>query len=125
MPTSYRIDPSRGLVLSRAWGILSSEEMQDHYHRLLTDPGFRSSYRQLGDLRAVTEFTVGSWAMVETAAAPIFDAGTRRALVAPSDLGYGLSRMFAVYSERTEQDVRVFRDMAEAAAWLDAGPEPQ
>ena len=118
MPTSYRIDPERELVVTRAWGAPSSEDLEAHYANLITDPRFRPSYRQLGDLSAVTTFSVDAWRIAQVAATPVFDTGTRRALIAPSEVGFGLSSIFAAYSERAGQDVRVFRERDEAEAWL-------
>lgn len=47
---------------------------------------------------------------------------SRFAIVAPGDFAYGLARMYGTYrsiDRRTTKEVRVFRSMAEALAWLD------
>jgi hypothetical protein len=119
MSMSYSIDPARRLVLTRVRGIVSTSDMQDLTNRMLADPRFDPEYRGLADLAEVTEVTIDARAMAETAAMPLYQPGTRRALVAPSDIAFGMARMFAVYAERSGQEVRVFRDLAEAERWLE------
>jgi hypothetical protein len=48
--------------------------------------------------------------------------GGRVAVVAPSDVHFGLSRMGAVHSEQVGVAARVFRTADEALRWL--GPPP-
>jgi hypothetical protein len=116
---NYKIDRDRRTVLTRAWGQLSARELLDVMTQLLVDPRFDPTYRSLGDLREVTSITVNPLEAAQTAASPIFAEGTRRAIVATSDVAFGMERMFASFSERCGQKVRVFRDMTAAEAWLD------
>jgi hypothetical protein len=49
-------------------------------------------------------------------------ARSRFAIVAPGDFAYGLARMYGTYrtlDERSTKEVRVFRSMEEAVAWLE------
>jgi hypothetical protein len=124
VPTSYQIDPVQQLVRCRAWGVISNADPRDHYHSLVADPRFRASFRHLVDLQAVTEFTLESWMIAEVASWPVFDAGTRRAIVAETDVAFGLSRMFSLMAERVGQLVRVFRGLEDAEEWLDSPMEP-
>lgn len=119
MGMSYRIDRERRVVLTRAWGVLSTHELVDVTSRILLDPRFDPTYRSLGDLREVTDITVDTLDTAHMAATPLFAPGTRRAIVATSDLAYGMARMFAAYAERNGQDVRIFRQMPDAEAWLE------
>lgn len=45
----------------------------------------------------------------------------RLAMVVKNDLGFGLLRMYATHSEHLPQPVKVFKNYAEAQAWLQAG----
>jgi hypothetical protein len=87
--------------------------------RILLDPRFDPTYRSLGDLRDVTNITVNAMETAQAAASPLFADGTRRAIVATSDMAFGMARMFASFSERAGHEVRVFREMTLAEAWLD------
>jgi hypothetical protein len=118
MPEAYEIDEAHGIVVCRAWGNFTNEELREHYRRLKADPGFRSSYAQLGDLCGVTAFTVDSATIEATARMEVFDAGTPRAFVAPPGVGYGLARMFGAYSASQGQVLEVFNDVPTAKRWL-------
>ncbi len=50
--------------------------------------------------------------------------GMRTAVVATSDLSFGLSRMYRTLSDLTSETVTVFRDADEAMKWLDVSPVP-
>jgi hypothetical protein len=119
MGMSYKIDQERHLVLTRAWGVLTVRQLVDVTSRILLDPRFDPSYRSLGDLREVTEIAVDMLETAQTAATPLFIAGTRRAIVATSDAVFGVARMFATFAERSGQEVRVFRDIRLAEEWLE------
>jgi len=45
----------------------------------------------------------------------------RCAVVVGSDRAYGMSRMFEVFSEETDVDVRIFRNLDEAKNWIIEG----
>lgn len=49
--------------------------------------------------------------------------GGRVAVVASSDVHFGLSRLGSVYSESVGVEAQVFRDLETAVAWLQAGPQ--
>lgn len=45
------------------------------------------------------------------------------AIVAPSDLSFGVSRMYASISDRLPPLIRVFRDVSKAEEWIAEGAE--
>jgi hypothetical protein len=118
MGMTYRIDRELRVVRSRGSGTLTTRDLQDYTSRLLVDPAFDADYRSLADLSEVTVVDIDQLALSQTAWTPSFNPGTRRAIIAPSDLVYGLARMFATHSERFGQVVHVFRHRADAEAWL-------
>lgn len=124
MPVSYRLDSARHLVLSRAWGVLTDQEIEAHYKRLAADPGFQPTYRQLCDMMEVTRLDATADMLRRLAQQSIFSPGTRRAFVAAQDSHYGLTRMFQVFCEIEGTRVEVFRDLASAETWLDSAEAP-
>lgn len=68
--------------------------------------------RPAGEIRMVAEF-LGPYAE---------RIGGRVAVVAPSDVLYGLSQMGAVYSEAVGVSAQVFRTSDEALKWLGVSP---
>jgi hypothetical protein len=123
MGMCYAFDHAKRMLRSRGWGTLSAADIEEFYSRLLADPAFDPSYRSLGDLREVTEIAVNSTDLAASASLPIFEPGTRRALVASRDVVYGMLRAFASFNERMGQTTRIFRDIESAEAWLDGGDD--
>lgn len=118
MPATYTIDPTRRLVIVRAYGDLTGEELVAYYARLKRDPAFDPSFRQLSDFREVTHISAPAATVAVVAAGKTFAPGTRRAIVAPSNAAYGVARMFGIYAEAAGQVVEAFRDLPAAEAWL-------
>ena len=119
MPATYSIDTHRKIVLSRIWGVATEDEIHDHGERLRNDPEFRPDFRQLIDMRELTEILVGSEMVRDAARNQFFSPGVKRAFVANSDVAFGMARMYAIASEHAGQTIEVFREMHAAEAWLD------
>jgi len=117
VPATYTIDVARGLVVTRLWGRLTDEDLIDHQQRLRTDPEFDPGFRQFADFSDVEETTIAPEVIRELARTNPWGAGARRAMLAPSDLLFGLARMFEMLDEHLDE-VRVFRNADEARAWL-------
>ncbi len=119
MPSNYILDPPHQLVRSRAWGVLTELESHEHYRRLKADPAFDPSFRQLCDLRDVTDLQASTAHLQDLAAQRVFATGARRAFVAPTDLYFGLARMLQAFCDIEGSTIGVFRTMAEAEEWLE------
>lgn len=118
MPEGHEIDVTRRVVVSRAWGVLSAAEFMAHQIAVGADPSFDPTFTHLVDLRDVTAFDLDTGTIRSKARSSIFRPGVRRAIVAPSDLAFGLARMFGTYAESASQTVAVFRAIEEAEHWL-------
>ena len=79
---------------------------------------FDRKFDQLWDLSGATEVQIEAEAIKELARARSFEAGAKRAVVAPSDLAFGMARMFQLLHDEAPEDVRVFRAEADARRWL-------
>lgn len=118
MPITYEIDTNARVVYSEAFGVLTESETATHYDRISRDPAFHPDYRQLCDLQRVTELKASRDFLRNLAMTSIFDRGTRRAVVAPTDHYYGLARMLQAFSDLDGREVGVFRTEEEAREWL-------
>jgi hypothetical protein len=122
MPISYRIDPERNLVLTTASGILTDDDVLQHKAHLVQDPAFQPGMKELSDIRGIDRLEVtpaGVRAMVqqdERDGARV--ASHQLALVLSKDVAYGMARMYQTLAESKMGSVGVFRDAAEAIAWL-------
>src|SRR5256885_145293 len=114
MPYPYEIDTERRIVITRAVGSLTGDDIRETRTRLLADPAFDPTFSQLIDLRRMTDTTLELVELMSIAGSSVFRPGVRRAIVSTTPLQYGIARMFETLSEQHGQDVKVFRDSAEA-----------
>ncbi|MGB3647867.1 MAG: hypothetical protein WBF36_01945 [Desulfobulbales bacterium] len=119
MPAEYKIDKSRRMVLSVAYGILTDQDVQSHQEMLRDDPDFDSSFSQLVDCTDVTKADdLSTDAIYELARRNPFSVGSHRAFVAPKKLLYGLLRMFQILTNDYPDELVVFKDLTEARKFL-------
>lgn len=117
MPADYTISTAHRVILSYAWGVFTFEDAKLHRARLLQDRDFSPDHRQYMHLLDVSHIEMSSDEIRYLAHGTVLAPHSRRAMVAPLNLPFGLSRMFEAYSD--QQTVRVFRRVDEAAAWLE------
>lgn len=100
-------------------GTVSPNEMMEVLRDLATDDKFISSKR-LWDLREATGDLVphDTERLARLAQAQDGNAPGKVALVAASDLVFGMSRVFEVQRTTEDVEVGVFRDLDEAELWL-------
>ena len=118
MPATYEIDVARRLVLTRAWGVFTEQDLLGHFTSLGADPDFRSTFSQLADLRDVERAEVRREFIRRYALENLFDRRAQRAIVVSSAEHYELARIYADFAQYAPQNVRVFRDMHDAEEWL-------
>jgi hypothetical protein len=121
MGLAYTIDVERGIVRTRGWGIITSEEIRDDTSRKLADPRFDPRFRSLFDMSDAINLEVSSSTLAGVASTPVYDDDVRRAIVATRDVVYGIARMYASFVTRMGQEVRVFRRRDVAEAWIEEG----
>src|SRR5205814_7753914 len=99
MPASYKIDRERRLVFSAASGVFSVADALSHHEKLSNDPDFDPSFSQIADFTKVTRFELSADDIQLLAQNGFFSANSRRALVASSEVAFGLARMYGTLRE--------------------------
>jgi hypothetical protein len=121
MPITYSIDKSRKFISTRCAGDVTLAEVLDHFRVLERDPECPDRLDVLLDLRDMTSLpTTADLRRVGDQIGRVkyrvkFGAC---AVVAPSDLLFGVSRMFEAFSEQHFGAMHVSRDCEGAQAWL-------
>ena len=92
--------------------------MLEHNEKLRNDANFDPSFRQLADMREVSEILVSTSLIKRTAQDQFFTPGARRAFIAKDGAIFGMARMYALHAESLGQVIEVFRDRGAAEAWL-------
>jgi hypothetical protein len=118
MPCGYTIDLARSLVLSRGWDLVTDRELLAHVRTLTSDPRFARDFRQLVDLRDVTDVRITVSTIREMVRLNPFGAGARRAVVITSDVVFGMARMYQILSDDSPDELQIFRKIDDALRWL-------
>ncbi|MBE7462367.1 MAG: hypothetical protein HS116_02630 [Planctomycetes bacterium] len=125
MPYEIVLNARAKLVHSRAWGNLSDAELLEHRDRIQAhfEAGtLDAAWSHFVDFSAVSHVDVSTATVGLLAANNPWPTAVRRALVAPQDIVFGLSRMYEMFSGAKGQNIRVFRTLDEARTWLQGEP---
>ncbi|HEX7018401.1 MAG TPA: hypothetical protein VF159_00210 [Gemmatimonadaceae bacterium] len=118
MPCSYEFDSARRLMILRASGKLTPEELVDTRARGAADPRFDRTWSSLADFRAVTAFERRPRVILEMARNPIVARNTRIAILPPEGEQWGMARLFVACAQLLGRPVEVFHDLEKAERWL-------
>jgi hypothetical protein len=107
-------------------GDTSYEDVKAYLDRLMVDPAFRPGMPGLIDCRRVKSlFSI--FDLRKTAAdakkRPQMQVPGRAAVLATSNVIYGLLRMYEVFNEGNPAEIRVFRKPEDAMVWLRDGDD--
>jgi hypothetical protein len=111
------------LVVTTGSGVVTDEELLACWQEEYADARIPWEAPGFLDLRAVERFEVTSAGLRKLVA---LDAKyteqhgllMRSAIVAPSDLAFGMSRMYQILSDGDLHSVGVFRSLSDAEEWL-------
>ncbi len=124
MPIRYRVDHARGIVHTTLEGEISAEDLWQHATALASDPDTREC-NELADLTGITGATASA-GDVRAMGMQLLKSDTNRpggkfAMVAPTDVSFGMARLYQAHREHPSIEIRVFREREEALAWLEDG----
>ena len=122
MPLTFHVDRAEGIVRSHGSGVLTVADLLGYFGDTRADPEYIPGLHRVMDLREVTQLPssedIRSLATFARTKAPVETA--RMAIIASSDLAYGVSMMFKGFVGYGERLI-VVRDEAEAMAWVNRG----
>src|ERR1700694_5624231 len=120
MPITYTIAAEQNRVTAFATGITRYDDLHGLIQSLLADPGLVPGMRALYDARyAEPDITIMQLAEIAGEARQLLNRGLGRiAVVAESQTTYREAKTFTVLARAIGIDVDVFRELAEAEAWL-------
>lgn len=127
MPVTYFIDTTKRLIHTVCAGPVCLEDVVDHFSALKNDPACIGSLNVLLDVSAVESVPESKQLrVVVSQIAAIRQKAQFQlcAIIAERDAMYGMMMVFRVFAERWFREIRVFRKVTEAEAWL-LHPEPR
>jgi hypothetical protein len=129
MGIEYRIDDAHRMVIAKAQGVVTHQDVLA-YQREVWSRADVAGYDELFDMTSAEGLVPPSKESVRetsTLAASMDCAGiaSKFAIVAPTDLAFGIGRMYQSYREcdgRSTKKVAVFRSLESALQWLGSDP---
>ena len=124
MPIVRQISGPTDVIRTVLSGTVTDEELLSYYHALvLVDIDGR--WREVVDGRAITSYSITSNGQRQLAKFMAQHAerlrGGRVAMVAASEVTFGMFRMWQLQREGLDYQVEVFRELDEALAWVRIG----
>ena len=118
MSVTYHIDKARNVLFAKADGELTAEDIQIFRRAAVQDPDFDPHLDTIFDFLDITGLTLSGEEVRELTLSAIFHERSRRALVVPSKVMFGISRMYSLYLRADSDVMKVFYEMDEARCWL-------
>ena len=122
MPIHYEIEPERSLIRTRCSGATTLGEVLEHFKTLRSDPRLPARVNVLLDLTALSSAPERDQLRAVVSEMKVVGAELHWgvfAVVARTDLLYGMSRILGVFVEDSFTATGVFRQPGEAERWLD------
>jgi hypothetical protein len=124
MPASYRIDEDLELVIVTLEGELKDDHLLALQKDLAADLCLKANFNELIDGSQIGDNQVTPICVRQLAEANLFSKQSRCALVANSELSYGLARMYEMLrAPEGSAEICVYRDLDLACEWLGISPQ--
>jgi hypothetical protein len=124
MSVEYEFDEENGVLYTRFFGVVTDEDLRAQAEAVAADDRIGPKTRELVDLTGIEEIeaspdTFEDIIRIDRAHAEKL-SGSQTAIVAPTDVLFGYSRMFETLTDLRESPTRTraFRTLEEAEAWL-------
>jgi hypothetical protein len=118
----YTRNPDPPVNIIHYIGEITDEGLMRFFEELALREDYDGDLPELDDMSGVTSWTVSSAGIHSLAKLALsvraHAYGARTALYAPTDLSFGLSRMFQAFVEGSPDQYAVFRDYAAACEWV-------
>ena len=118
MPLKYRVEVSLRTVFTTPFGTYSDQDARQHVEDLRNHPDFEGVFNQFFDARDVTSIELSGACVREIATERMFGEGSLRAFVVGTDVAFGMARMFEMRRGDAPDQIRIFRNIHDARAWL-------
>jgi hypothetical protein len=119
MPTFYKIDKERKLVVTTGTGFVRREDVLTLQDQMSNDPEFDPSFSQVADFALLANTDVGLADIQTFAQRDVFSVHSRRAIIVKGDVAFGFAKIFELSRQLAGANgIRVFRDPDEAFDWV-------
>ena len=121
MPIEHRVDPETGFLVIRRWGHIVTHDEKSAFEDRSKDPLVVPNIPTLVDCREIEP--PDSTEVIQYLAGRIFQVAADLdcgpiAIIAGSNVEYGMARMFVSLTELKHPNIMVFRNYDEGLKWL-------
>ena len=125
MPITFSIYEERGFFVSSWVDAISDSDLLSSYMQLFENEQYKPGFHEIADMRNAQMVGVTSEGMYRLASmAKDHLAGNcesfKTAVIAPEDLAFGLSRIYAAFGYKSPENVMVFKEPDKAFKWIGA-----
>ena len=121
MNVDQEVDHTHRMIILTISGELTDQDLLNLADRMQDTPSISKDFVMLIDLRFANGQQVTTEGVRKLAQKPLaLSPGSRRAVVVPSPLGFGMARMYEMLRGSTG-GMRVFGDYDEARKWVETG----
>ena len=120
MPFATSFYRDRRLIITRAWGHITLDDVRAYQQELGQRPEFDATWAHVVDARDAVQFDLSSGEIRDLAATSVLAPSARRAMVATDPATFGLFRMYGTLFELHVDGsaVGVFTTLDEAIEWV-------
>jgi hypothetical protein len=119
MPTFYKIDKERKLVITTGTGFVRREEVLTLQDQMSNDPEFDPCFSQVADFALLANTDVVLADVQTFAQRDVFSVHSRRAIIVKGGVAFGFAKIFELSRQLAGANgIRVFRDPDEAFDWV-------
>ncbi len=123
MSLIYKVVPDLKIAYVKGSGKVTTEEILKKGAGMFAESEWTNGFNVLIDYREITKFIVKTEDMGRIVSQDmsnefLFDQ-SKCAIVASSDLVFGVSRMWETFSEKNKITTMIFRNIEDALKWLD------
>ena len=124
MPISFHVDADSNYFISRFTGEFTDADLMNAYMAFYEGNEWRAELNELVDLGEADAAAISIDCLARLADYTekhlrLYNIETTKtAIYAPSDLSFGLGRMYASLAAASPETVRVFRNLSDAKEWL-------
>ena len=127
MPVTHHYDARARVLIVRLLGEVTDDDVLQYAREATESPVADPRHHELIDCREVEVPAARTQTLRRVARmfqeAERAPSGVKIAFVTTSDAAYGLARMYQALRDLSPVEIRVFREMVEARAWLGLPPE--
>ena len=123
MPITFEFHAEHDFFVSTWEDEIMDSDLQSSYDALFRNKAYKFGYHEIVDVREADMTGVTGEGMRQLSLMVQQRLGGNRigfktAIVAPEDLNFGISRMYEMMSDDSPESVSVFREWADALAWV-------